>query len=178
MFRCFSHFLFSIVCYFSQTDIRKAIKNTTSSSGFAGKSNESFYYPTDIKLSEEELKYQEWYGNHEIPKRWKHFLSQAEQQYLYGPTISVPFKPPYWENITREGKDIVSTDTLAKDKEDKGNCQYSSSELEEVFYSLPWLNGLTISQISQLESCMTVQHYKEGETIVKVGEPLTVNIVK
>ncbi len=137
---------------------------------------------SQIRLSEDEKIYEDWAGNQEIPKRWKHFLAHAETNHPSGSTLFIPFKPVYWETITQEEKDFANildpskgNDTQQKDQAPPQNLRL---ELEEFLSSIPWLNGLNERQINELQESLIILDHKDGDLIVKKGEKLAFTLIR
>jgi hypothetical protein len=137
-----------------------------------------------VRLTEEEKLYQEWTGNSEVPKKWKHFLAQTGRQYFSESPISIPFKPQYWQTITEDEKNNRSKnledETEEKDhfERRKGNSLWSTLNLEEFFTTIPWLNTFNQNQIAELEKEMIIMEFEENELILRKGDPMVFSLVK
>ena len=186
---CYCRYLLLIMYFLFQNDVRKVIKRTNNNNNNLP-SSESFYHQLPLettKLSEDEKLYQDWTGSREIPKKWKHFLAQAGQQYFPDSPVFVPFKPPYWQTKTEEEKEKrnpeeskISRNASHDSHGDRRKQGYlwSKINLEEFFYTIPWLNGLSVNQIQELEKEMTVMEYEDNETICHKGDPVVFTLIK
>jgi hypothetical protein len=140
--------------------------------------------------------WQKWSGNAKLPKRLKYLLVNSEVAERAGPSITIPFKPLHWTQITSAAteKDYQSDDnssrasitswkrsTVSTVKAPSNlfdDSNWARCSFYEFISSIPWLNCWATQAIDAFEKVILIEEYSDGQTITKAGDILPFSIVR